>query len=633
MKKIFKIFMSAIITATTAFSVLAPALYNNTPITADAAFAVDGKGNEAYWADNIAEPTNYSHSFVVVGDTQYVTMYDNRVRGNPSKYANEQVRLGYFSSASDLKKDNLKTLYKWLADNAESKKIKHVLGVGDITHTDSEGEWKVAHEAISQLNGVIPYSLVRGNHDNRKTFYDYYFSGVAPDTSNAYMDQVIDYYAGYGEEYRARNTAHVFSGGNVDYLVISLDFGAEDEVLDWANQVVEAHPNHTVIVTTHAYQKDTGERLGLGHYEAPSRYQPTYITDYGYPPNTQFNDGTDMWNEFISKHENISIVFSGHVLNARLVYEEDIGVHGNVVQQIMVNPQSIDDDDKLPQDNFYGTPIQKSLTGMVAIFYCNADGTLADVQWYSTLKNKWYVGKNNENLIRFETNAVEKDETAHLRVRATGEAVITPTYQQLNGEPTTISITASEYFRFNKLLYNGKNISDQLTKNGDTYTYTLNATTGYHYFVADIVEENRYALVEQNDLWKGRISYTATGANATYENGTTLLFSVTPNEGYTVKKVTYNGEELTADNTGKYQITITARENVLKVEYIDPIVIPDPPTGDSSSSDETGDSVSSGGGTAPSGCNASLPVGIGGTAVCAALSILLKKRRKKDDVI
>ena len=28
------------------------------------------------------------------------------------------------------------------------------------------GEWEVVKAAISQLDGVVPYSLVRGNHDD-----------------------------------------------------------------------------------------------------------------------------------------------------------------------------------------------------------------------------------------------------------------------------------------------------------------------------------------------------------------------------------------------------------------------------------------------------------------------------------
>ena len=631
MKKRVNLFISALVAATTLLSAFAPAFWQRSSIQANAEFATDWKGNDAYWTDTVEEPNpaDYAYSFIVVGDTQYVTMYDDRVRGNPKKYSDEQVRLGLFSSTNELKKDNLKTMYKWIADNAETKKIKCVMGVGDITHTDGAGEWKVAHEAISQLNGVVPYTLVRGNHDNRKTFFDYYYSGIAPDTSNAYMDQVVDCYEGYGESYRARNTAHVFSGGNVDYLVVCLDFGAEDEVLEWANRVVEAHPNHTVIVTTHAYQSRTGPRLDGSQNDSPSVYNPTYITDYSYPADTVFNDGSDMWNKFLRKHKNISMVFSGHVINTRLVYEEAIGDHGNVVQQIMINAQSIDDDDKLPTEVFYGTPIQKSLTGMVAIFYCNEDGTMADVQWYSTLKNKWYAGKNNENILSdVRMHTVARNDEAHVQVRMNGEGTVTPAYQVLNGEPVTLSVTAGEYYNFKKLMYNGQNITDLLTKNGDTYSYTLNETTGRHYFVADFVDEKRYTLLEENDLWKGRIAYTSSGANATYEEGDEITFSVLPNAGYTVKTVLYNGEELTAEN-GVYKIVIKAWENTLKVVYdelsLEPSSpsTPEPPTPNKPSDEQTDDK----------GCNSSLSVKVCGIVTLSVLSLILTKRRKKDGLI
>ena len=631
MKKGFKLFVSTTLSVAAVLSVFAPLSKQTSTIQANAAFTVDRTANDAYWADSVEEPTDYAYSFVVVGDTQYMTAYDNLLRGNPKKYTTGQIELGYMSSASELKTDNLQTLYKWIANNAESKKIKQVIGVGDITHTDSASEWKIAHTAISQLNGIVPYTLVRGNHDNRKTFFDYYFGGVAPDTSSSYIDQTIDCYEGYGVEYRARNTAHVFSAGNLDYLIIALDFGAEDEVLEWANKVVEAHPDHTVIVTTHAYQSATGPRLNGLQADSPSVYNPGYITDYGYPADTVFNDGSDMWNKFLRKHKNISMVFSGHVINTKLVYEEAIGDHGNVVQQIMVNAQSLDDDDMLPKETYSYCPAQKSLTGMVAMFYFNEDGTMADVQWYSTLKNKWYVGKNNENKLNFNMHAVEKNETDYVRVRMNGEGTVTPTYQELSGESVTLSMTANEYYKFNKLLYNGKDITNLLTKEGDTYSYTLTQTTGQHYFVADFVQEKRYALLEDNDFWKGKIVYNSSDANATFEEGKELVFSVLPNDGYIVKTVYYNGEELTAEN-GTYKITIKAWENTLKVVYEEPTSQPSQPPISDTQTDQPSQGPSDEQ-TSNDGCNSSISLVTSGILGVSVMMLTSRKRRKQDDLI
>jgi hypothetical protein len=102
---------------------------------------------------------DYVYSFAVVGDTQYMTKYDGAYQ-----------------------RGHLKYVYDWLIANAEKKIIQYVFGLGDITDTYNKtsgdfltaNEWAVAYEQISRLNGVIPYSIVRGNHDNEKYMNQYF---------------------------------------------------------------------------------------------------------------------------------------------------------------------------------------------------------------------------------------------------------------------------------------------------------------------------------------------------------------------------------------------------------------------------------------------------------------------------
>ncbi|MBR4420037.1 MAG: metallophosphoesterase, partial [Clostridia bacterium] len=174
--------------------------------------------DDGIWVDSLAEPANYAYSLAVVGDTQYVTMYQPKA---------------------------LKNMYKWIADNAATKKMQYVIGVGDITHTDGAVEWANAYDAISQLDGKVGYALVRGNHDIRTSYYDYHFGRNEALYSKQYFDAFNS-----GKVTQARNTAHEFEVAGKKYLIICLDFGAKDDVLAWANEVVASHPSHTVIVTT-----------------------------------------------------------------------------------------------------------------------------------------------------------------------------------------------------------------------------------------------------------------------------------------------------------------------------------------------------------------------------------------------
>ena len=297
------------------------------------------------WYKEVLPVEDYAYSIAVVGDTQTVTVKNA---------------------------DKLKNIYQWILDNQKSKKIQYVIGLGDITekgedwghkNNDTEAEtvvgdkeWAAALEAISMMDGKIPYSLVRGaGHDGVERFNEWF------GTHEGYTSQIDGYY----KEGRIENTYHTFQIGNVDYMILCLDFGAKDDVLEWANEVVAAHPAHRVIVTTHAYLEPDGTLLETGEDYCPSEsfYDPTN------------NDGDDIWNKFVRKHANICMVMSGHMTCDSVVTSTQIGDHGNVVRQILIDPQGLD--------------TTSSPRGMVAMLYFSADGTQVDVQYYSTITNTY----------------------------------------------------------------------------------------------------------------------------------------------------------------------------------------------------------------------------------------------------
>ena len=180
------------------------------------------------WIESHEPDIDYAYSFAVVGDTQWLSKY---------------------------KPEKMEGIYDWIIANKDDKKIAHVFGLGDITEdwntAGKEQEWIRAHEYISKLNGVVPYSLVRGNHDESKYFLKYF-------ATEEYMDQFGGYYMVDGD---IRNSYKLVRVGTTDYMFLTLDFGASDEILAWANEVVLAHPNHRVIITTHAYMGFDGDHL------------------------------------------------------------------------------------------------------------------------------------------------------------------------------------------------------------------------------------------------------------------------------------------------------------------------------------------------------------------------------------
>ena len=300
------------------------------------------KYNQLLWEKEYIEPvTDYAYSLAIVGDTQTVT------------YQNPEL---------------LKNLYSWILENKDSKNIQYVIGLGDITEygvdaghanydaTRANAEWAAAKEAISLMDGKIPYSLIRGDgHDGIELFNQYFGNHTG------YTDNI----AGYLEEGRIDNVYHTFKVGNVDYLLLSLDHGTKDNVIEWANEVVAAHPAHRVIVTTHEYIRSDGSMIVTGESGAASAYDPDN------------NNAEVLWGDFLSKHHNIFMVICGHADANDVVVSKQIGDYGNEVTQILIDPQTMD------------AEYAQGSKGMVAMLYFSEDGEDVQVDYYSTLKDTY----------------------------------------------------------------------------------------------------------------------------------------------------------------------------------------------------------------------------------------------------
>ena len=299
------------------------------------------------WLDSYETQLDYAYSFAVVGDTQWLSRY------SPAK---------------------MEGLYDWIVENKDEKKISYVFGLGDITDAwntaDKENEWIRAHQYISKLDGVIPYSLVRGNHDESKYFSKYFANEI-------YMSQ----FDGFMVEGDIRNFYKIFTVGETDYLLLGLDYGASDEMLAWANNVVATHPNHKVIVTTHVYHGYDGGHLSLDNVLEKGNITPSTDVDTSVGEQSRdYNNGQMIWEKFVSRHPNILLVLSGHTPMEDVFVLESTGVHGNTVTQMLIDAQWMDP--------------QKNGVGMVALLCFSEDGTQMAVEWISTDTGKYYKEMN-----------------------------------------------------------------------------------------------------------------------------------------------------------------------------------------------------------------------------------------------
>jgi hypothetical protein len=186
----------------------------------------------------------------------------------------------------------------WIRKRLREDNIKFVVHLGDIVQTPTvESEWLNADRAMRILDGVVPYSMVPGNHDmvvkSRDTkLYNKYFSPAR------YAG--LDWYGGHMGETNDNNYCF-FEACGMKFLVISLEFAPRDEVLEWAADVAGRHPNHRVLVATHCYMRPLGRDTSCD-------------TSY----KVAGNSGEDIWQKLIRKQPNVFLVASGHVLGVGL---------------------------------------------------------------------------------------------------------------------------------------------------------------------------------------------------------------------------------------------------------------------------------------------------------------------------
>lgn len=304
--------------------------------------------------------TDYAYSFAVVGDTQTIT-----ASGQP---------------------EHLSNIYDWIIANKTNKKIEFVMGLGDITDGNQNYEWENAQKEVSKLNGVIPYTVVRGNHDSVSKINTYF-------GTDAYIGQFKDgaeYYGFYVEdESDIRNSYRTFTTSTgVKYLILTLDFGPYDDVLTWADSVLsdEKFANHKVVITTHAYLYSNGTTLDANEDGAATGYKyngdsvAKIATNEDPEWSEKTNNGDDIYTKLVSKHDNIVLVLSGHIINDKIVYRQDTYANGNVVTQMLIDPQGVD-------GKYNGV-------GLVALLYFSNDGNTITVEYYSTVKEQYFLRDN-----------------------------------------------------------------------------------------------------------------------------------------------------------------------------------------------------------------------------------------------
>lgn len=299
---------------------------------------------------------------------------------------------------------SLQIMIDYLVEKGKTKNIQYVLGLGDITNSNTDKEWSTILRQTNRLNGYLPYALTPGNHDGINSGGKEVLDNIYAKKTGHYY-QLVEKSGGFFNKDSVRNTYHTFTVGEVDYLVIALDFGATDDILAWAGELLDSHPNHRAIILTHGYLNSDGTTLDSNDYASPD----TYVRS--------LNSGEDIWEKLVSKHENIAMIVSGHMHHDTIVVTPREGDAGNTVYQILMDPQS--------------TCKKLGGLGAIGMMYFTADGNHAKVEYYSTVFEKYFAESNKAIKLTFgkdepeETTAPETEVTTEAPTESTDtEAIV-----------------------------------------------------------------------------------------------------------------------------------------------------------------------------------------------------------------
>ena len=268
------------------------------------------------------------------------------------------------------------------------------------------GEWEIVKEAVSQLDGVVPYSLVRGNHDDY--MMDDYFNvpeytsmfegcgGFFSDSEGTQPqkrekknpDNCIYWSAKTGcHEESVVNSWKTVEISGTKYLFITYDYNPTARVLNWLDEILGQYPDHKAIITTHSYLTEDGTRA-------------TPAEDEGNTNNYLGLTGSIVWDRVLRKHANVFMVVSGHTGNEYVNYSFDRGDNGNKVLQVLIDPQGYETREVNRKGDMWAQGRNIQDIGTVVYMNFSADGKRISFDHYSTLLGKFM--KNQDFVINLE---------------------------------------------------------------------------------------------------------------------------------------------------------------------------------------------------------------------------------------
>ncbi|WP_397568283.1 serine/threonine protein phosphatase [Schlesneria sp. T3-172] len=281
---------------------------------------VQGNGAAAIAAEPLPAAPAGSFSIVLIPDTQ--------------AYKGEGTK-GTKANSDPVTNSIFRAHTNWIAANLEKQKIVFVSHVGDIVDIDEPRQWQVARDCMDVIHGKVPYGISVGNHDMTSAGDSTLFQQFFPKSRFEGFDWYGGCYSGneQGPQISGNNanSFQLFTAGGIDWVFLHLECNAPDDVLAWADSVLEKYADRRVLITCH---------MGWGPRDKPKKDEDYFTAEKGRMLWSKIhgkrgNSPQQIWEKCYRKHANLVAVFSGDQSRTQAFRAATAGDHGNVVHELL----------------------------------------------------------------------------------------------------------------------------------------------------------------------------------------------------------------------------------------------------------------------------------------------------------
>ena len=248
-------------------------------------------------------PADYDLAISHITDTQYMT------EDYPQYYAQ---------------------VVSWIADNADDRKIAFASHTGDIVQNwvdpdQPEDRARREFERASAIQAIlddagVPNSVLPGNHDSKRGLDRSLFNEYFP--VSRYAEQ--PWYGGSIAPDDNSANFSTFERAGAKFLMLSLPYAYGDVELAWANEVVRAHPDYNVVISTHEYMTAKTQE-----WDAERSTSSRWVSR-----------GDRLWDEVVAPNRNVVVVLAGHFHGVGQITTEDAGgIEGHTVVEMLADYQ------------------------------------------------------------------------------------------------------------------------------------------------------------------------------------------------------------------------------------------------------------------------------------------------------